>query len=53
MEQPIINILTRTTPNSNDWRPVFATLESVNAEYAAQYVDINRQLGWTKYRFVY
>lgn len=47
--QPIINVLTRTNSESDVWRP----LESVSPDYAAHYVQLNRELGWTKYRFVY
>lgn len=53
MDKPIVNILTRPNSDSDDWKPVFSTNLGVSVEYATQYVELNHELGWTKYRFLY
>lgn len=49
----IRNIETRSSVES-DWKPVFSfpPASGINVDYAAQYLDINSELGWDKYRLV-
>lgn len=50
----IDNIETRRNSDSEDWKPVFLyAYGDINPAYARQYLDINRELGWDKYRVVY
>lgn len=50
----IDNIETRRSADSDDWKPVFLfAYGDIEPRYARQYLEINRELGWDKYRIVY
>lgn len=48
----IVSIQTRGSEKM-DWKSVFASNLSISESYAMQYMDLNYELGWTKYRIVY
>lgn len=53
MNTQTVTVLARRNADSDDWQPVFRSIKGVSPEYAAQYVELNRELGWTKYRLIY